>query len=544
MLSLKKYTLRSLFLSLIIGTSGLVTACTGAKSPETENPETALEALDREIDSASVYMERYESRLQVLYRDMQQDGNNPKKRLENYQELADAYLFYQADSALNYLNRALAMTRTAGNDSTGVRLLCKKASLLGMCGLPWEGERLLDSLLTTTPQPEARLEIFKTYIDVADYFYGYELPAQYVSYNYARLEALKDSLIKYDTRSTAGLLRLNYPERSEEQTLDLLKDELKHATSDNVRAAYAVTISNKYQKINNRRLRDYYWALSARYNIRACRMDNEALIRLAQLMAEEGESERAKRYTELAAAQADFYNARSRKLELFALLRKVHLQERQDSQRRLVGLGVTLTIALGGGLFCTVRRNRQRRTEKQLRRQLETAEQGKATCQMQNEEQKRRLHMLLESMGHFLALSIDSIYEENMFRQSLINRLRNGDIKKVLSQLQHPSDTMPGNPHKLRQQFDIAFCRLYPDFAQRVNELLQPDSRIALPRNELMNNELRLLALMRMGIADCQRMATILGISVNTVYFYRNRLKNHALRRETFEKEIMDIRGL
>ena len=58
---------------------------------------------------------------------------------------------------------------------------------------------------------------------------------------------------------------------------------------------------------------------------------------------------------------------------------------------------------------------------------------------------------------------------------------------------------------------------------------------------ELLNNELRLLALMKIGITDSSRIATILDISVNTVYFYRNRLKNKARDKENFEEAVLKI---
>lgn len=89
--------------------------------------------------------------------------------------------------------------------------------------------------------------------------------------------------------------------------------------------------------------------------------------------------------------------------------------------------------------------------------------------------------------------------------------------------------------------FDDAFLHLYPDFVDRVNDLLKPEYRITLANGERLNTDLRILAIKRMGIDDAASIAQILNYSLNTIYAYRNRLKSHAVDRENFEKNIMKI---
>lgn len=89
--------------------------------------------------------------------------------------------------------------------------------------------------------------------------------------------------------------------------------------------------------------------------------------------------------------------------------------------------------------------------------------------------------------------------------------------------------------------FDDAFLHIYPSFVERVNALLRPEERIVLAEGESLNSDLRILAFMRLGIEDATRVAQILNYSVNTIYAYRNKLRNKAINRETFEADILAI---
>ena len=89
--------------------------------------------------------------------------------------------------------------------------------------------------------------------------------------------------------------------------------------------------------------------------------------------------------------------------------------------------------------------------------------------------------------------------------------------------------------------FDDAFLNIYPTFITSINSLLMPDKQITLLPDEKMNTDLRILALMRLGIEDSSRIAQMLNYSVNTIYTYRNKLKNKAIDRDKFEENIMKI---
>ena len=103
------------------------------------------------------------------------------------------------------------------------------------------------------------------------------------------------------------------------------------------------------------------------------------------------------------------------------------------------------------------------------------------------------------------------------------NRLKDKDVKEVLL------------------TFDRAFLNLYPKFVDEFNLLLQPDHRIQLKEGQLLNSELRIMAFVRMGMKDTNRIATLLNYSAQTIYNYRSTLKNHAIDKDNFEDNVAKL---
>lgn len=92
--------------------------------------------------------------------------------------------------------------------------------------------------------------------------------------------------------------------------------------------------------------------------------------------------------------------------------------------------------------------------------------------------------------------------------------------------------------------FDDAFLHIYPNFVKEVNQLFRPEEQIVLKDGEKLNTDLRIIAFMRLGIEESSRIAQMLNYSVYTIYTYRNKLKNRAISRDTFESDIMCIKSV
>jgi len=89
------------------------------------------------------------------------------------------------------------------------------------------------------------------------------------------------------------------------------------------------------------------------------------------------------------------------------------------------------------------------------------------------------------------------------------------------------------------------FLKLFPDFIQRFNDLFPEEDQIQLKDHEFLNTDLRIFALIRMGIHENEKIARILEYSVNTINTYKTRIKNKSiLPNEEFEQRIMEIRTI
>ena len=94
----------------------------------------------------------------------------------------------------------------------------------------------------------------------------------------------------------------------------------------------------------------------------------------------------------------------------------------------------------------------------------------------------------------------------------------------------------------MNHQLDQTLLELYPNFVEAFNNLLRPEERFELKKNELMNTPIRIFALIRLGITHHDTIAEILDCSINTVYTYKNRtILRSDLTTEEFYEALMKI---
>ena len=143
-------------------------------------------------------------------------------------------------------------------------------------------------------------------------------------------------------------------------------------------------------------------------------------------------------------------------------------------------------------------------------------------------------------MGQFLELC--SIYMKRLdsFTKLVNRKLVSGQVDDLVKMMksQKFSDEQHSTFYK---EFDNAFLKIYTTFVDDVNALLRPEERFEIETPGSLNTELRIYALLRLGIVDSSKIAEFLRYSVNTIYAYRNKMKNRAIDRDSFEKNVMKI---
>ena len=137
-------------------------------------------------------------------------------------------------------------------------------------------------------------------------------------------------------------------------------------------------------------------------------------------------------------------------------------------------------------------------------------------------------------IGKFLKLCSTYIDKLDEFRRMVNKKIVNDKIPELLNYTK-PQDTLDDVFQELYINFDDAFLRIFPDFVDRVNELFYEDQQIILKKDGVLNTELRILALVRLGISDSSQIADFLRYSVITIYNNRTKLRN----REIISKPIL-----
>lgn len=504
-----------------------------------ENLDSIYRVLDVCVAERAVYEARFMRTVDSLRMEVE-NCNDSSRLLHLWTTIGGNEYRHNGDKALEAYNRAIRLARMLRDGRSEVGLLRKKASVYGMLGFPWEGERILDSVMAVPAlRPYVQNDIYVSYYDLYDFYDAYALPGEVTDRNYAFRAGIEDSVRRRLTSPARQAMTIHYTTYDEHQMIRQLKEHFARVPEVD-KGIVANVISNKYFLLRDIRRRNYYWALAAIWNLRTARHENEALTRLGIYLLESGDTERAIRYTEAAYDEARMYNTRIRKVEVAAPLAQslaLRTMQKETVERRLFRWqtvsGVLLALLLFGGGWMMMRRRKERRK----------ADMTERTCM----EHAQRIGCLKEEIRtkddyvtRFLELSLDSIYELEQLRSSALMRLNAGEAERLQKQLKDASVINTFRQTCLRR-FDIAFLRLYPEFTKTVNRLLRPEEQLELPDTEFLNNELRTLAFMRIGIVDSLRIATILGVSVNTVYFYRNKLRRKAVDRDNFESRFMEL---
>ena len=126
---------------------------------------------------------------------------------------------------------------------------------------------------------------------------------------------------------------------------------------------------------------------------------------------------------------------------------------------------------------------------------------ARAHLEQANEQLQMSNHIKEEYIGRFLKLCSTYIDRLDAYRRMVNKKLTGGQMEELLKMVRS-RDVLDTDLKELYGNFDTAFLHLFPDFVGKFNELLQPEERIILRKGELLNTELRIFALIRLGIDD------------------------------------------
>ena len=276
-----------------------------------------------------------------------------------------------------------------------------------------------------------------------------------------------------------------------------------------------------------------YFIEAAICDIKSSTYETVAMRNLAELLFEAGETDLADRYIHHAMLDAERYHARHRQIDIAHSLPIIEgqlLSRSRVQQRIALILLAIVAILLAFGIISIVI----------LRRNLRALRSAQQMIDGMNRNLLEANKLKEELLGTLLSSRSQYINAVQHYQQSVKQNAVNRQWSELLTVPKSADARLQRTV--LDRQIDTVFLSVYPTFVRDFNMLLKPSERIVLKNDELLNAQLRIFALIRMGVNHNEVIAEILDYSINTVYNYKTRvIASSSLSQEEFYQALMQI---
>lgn len=465
--------------------------------------------------------------------------------------LYDEYCTFKYDSAFFYVMMNIKLAEKMGDKSRGTLSKLDMAHIMSVAGLFDEAEKTLSSIDTTYLSGSSLVNYYnqlnELYLFKSEFTNGTEFYQGYLDkmQKYRKMiieNAAKDSysyisvLSDYETYvknyDTAIRLSLEY--------LPKLKPGDRKYSIQTSQLAFFYEC--KGDKVNWKK----YLLLSAISDQIGCIREENSLRKLASMLFDEGDYESAYKYLKISISNANYYGTRLRNTQAAELIPKVVegydvMKDTQYRNTRMLMVCISviasmLVIALLA-IFNLLKRYRNaNKTVADMNLRLKDIV---AELKRSNGLMKEGNKIKEEYIGRFMELS-SILIDKAEANRKLANHYAKAHDLKSLYNLLKSSAMITESTQLFYKNFDAAFLCIYPDFVDKVNDLLIEDGKIT-PKGERLTTELRILALIRLGITDNHKIAGILRSSITTIYTYRSKLKTRSVVKDDFEQRVSEI---
>ena len=526
---------------------------------DSSRADSLLLKLDQAIKERPIYMEQKELKLVELKRQLHRQIPD-EERFAILGTLLDEYRSFNTDSALHMAEEREQIAIRLGNREYIDNARMNKADVLGMTGMYKEVMDLMRNI-----------HIDRLPVDIHPYYYHiyrtvYGLMADYAVTAYEKklytelTDKYRDSLllVNKDNLLIHTLIQSDqYNVRNEyDKAIRLLTDYLalqKDYEHDVAICAY--TLSESYRLKGDKEKEKEYLIVSAMADMKTAVREYISLRKLAVLLYQEGDIERAYSYVKICMEDAAACNARLRKLEIleiFPIINDAYQQKTEKQQEQMKWALVSISLLSLFLLLAIFYVYKQMKKVAAARREVIDANKRlkelNGELHLSNAQLKEANHSIAENSylkEEYIGRYMDqcSVYLEKMdnYRRSLGKIAATGNVEELYKNIKS-SKFIEGELKEFYTNFDNTFLQLFPTFVEDFNALLADDEQISLKAGERMNTELRIFALIRLGITDSVKIAQFLRYSVTTIYNYRTKVRNKAAGdRDLLEQEVMTI---
>ena len=536
-------------------------SCTGVTAAGTIDLEQEYRKLDQAIEKTDIYVRERENHIQA-YKTARGATNDTRVQYDLNRNLYDLYRPYMSDSAIHYISRCIMLAERMNDPIRADECRLLLANQCTESGMYHEAMDVLNSI------DEQRINDANNrrryYITIAHLYgeLGYyckvprlqgEYYAKHDYYNSlidtARVSMNDDEALQmkelqcYSAGDAKGALHFS----------DMRLKQVKEGSHE-----YAIVAF--YRFLDYRLLEDsvqarYWITQSALSDVTNAVMDQGAMWELANLLMADGDMDRAYRYIHFAWQCASKFNTVKRNSQISPVLTAISDNYEASLKRANRELGVLAVVSsMLAALFLGILfySNSQRKKLARARNELSESNTQLAQLNTQLSDLNSQMHeaniKLNESnrvkdeyVGRFIHLCSFYIDRLDEMRKRVNKMVKSKDLD-ALYKFTEGNELRDKNLTDLYEMFDSTFLHLFPNFVEDFNALLQPESRITLSDPKILNTDIRIFALIRLGIEDSSRIAEFLHYSVNTIYNYRAKIKNGAIGdRDTFESQVKAI---
>lgn len=530
----------------------VLTACIH-ESSYPEEIENELNVLDRIVDDSSRYKEAKQKKISDKLSSLRPEDSDTY-RYGIYDEVYREYYQYNLDSAMTYAKKKLVIAQNTDSYRIKTDAVLDLAERYVLSGMYAETLHILDTLETDRLDSTLMVEYFHVcqslYEDLSSTSDDPDLKIKYWNmknrYRDLRLEYLPEG----DIARLFVLSEMSRESGTGENMLPEIKAWIQSPDTDNHNKAMLCYIAaHIYKTIGDRENELLYYILSARNDLTAPVNDYMSLHELAARLYADGEIERAYRYITRSVQDAMVAQSRLNITSINSVLPTISasydtLMQRKNRQLiyLLFGISILTVLLVLAASASITSRNRALIAEKKTREKNELFKEA-------NDNLQKYISMLQEAnqikesyLSRYMDMCVEYIEGLERYRSQLRQTAKSGGFEKIMENLRS-GNYIKKELQEFYSQFDSTFLSLFPDFVEQFNMLLKPECRIEDRSSEkVLSTELRVMALIRLGVHDSAKISRFLRRSISTVYNYRAKMRNSALSdRDDLEKQVMSI---
>lgn len=534
-------------------------SCAGKNSSSSPELQELYGRLDTEIAQSEKYEKDKEGRITRLKKEYDLTADS-RRRTVLIDSLIYEFAAYNADSTLYYISFNLRRPYVKNIPGEQTRLMIKRLDQYAHAGL------FADALMVKLSIPRDSLtdNLLEEYYSaccamyqyLSEYTYEHETAQEYEKKRSLYADSLRQIVKPGSFNHLVYVMSEKARNGEQKEAIDGLLSHLnEYPSGTREYSILASTLSYIYKTSGQDEDYKRYLVLSAISDVQGAVKENMSFREVATVMFEEGDVERANRYLKKSIADANFYSALMRNAQSSKMLPVIDdaYSSLHNSLTKRLRILVVVSCILLVFLICTVFYIlKQLRIKKEANGKVRKANEELCTLsgklqEMNNELEKRNRELgdfnrtREEYAGLFMVFCSSAISTLQRYQQSLRVSAAQGGNRAALMKKLESSEISDQLLKNFYVKFDEAILNIYPSFVDKFNALLNPGEQVTLKSGELLNTELRLFALIRIGIDDSAKIAQFLRCSISTVYTYRSKMRKRALRPDDFEQEVRGI---